>query len=232
MMKSFSQYREKLSFILIELVLIIAGVLAAITVENWRQSMQERSLERGYLVSLRNAVQADTAMFGVEIQKCFQKQKAAARLLQLTDKSEPIVDEDFEQLVQAVIMGIDPFYTTVVFEDLRSTGRLQLITDEGLRNSIIEYYLAAQHLTEIHGKHRDRLSYNPSFTDALTFDEYTFASINPQELLPRLAKNNDARLYLAQLQKDAYTTYSSLLFVSLPSSLTLLEKLEAALNGE
>lgn len=230
MLKSLKPSREKISFVLIEFVLIIAGVLAAITVENWRQSRQDRNLEHEYLVSLRNALQADTAMFAVEIQKCFQKQKAAARLLQLINKREPIAQEDFEQLVQAVIMGIDPFYTTVVFEDLRSTGRLQLIRDEGLRNSIIEYYLAAQHLTEIHGRQREKLSYNSLFTEVLTFEEYTLESMNAQDVLTRLAKNGDAMRYLAQLQKDSYAVYSSLLFISLPSSLMLLDRLDIALS--
>jgi hypothetical protein len=230
MLRLFAQYREKTSFILIELVLIIAGVLAAIAVENWRESMQEGKLEQGYLFSLRNAVQADTAMFAMEIQKCFQKQKAAERLLQLMDKPEPIGPEEMEQLVERVIMGIDPFYTTVVFEDLRSTGRLQLLRDEGLRTSIIEYYLAAEHLTQIHSQNRDALAYNSRFTGVLTFEEYTLALVDPQKLLPRLAKSDDARHYLAELQKNAYTAYSSMLFISLPSSLTLLEKLETALG--
>ncbi len=229
-LRFFSQNREKISFILIELVLIVTGVLAAITVENMRQAANDRSVEHAYLISLRNALQTDTAMFAQEIQKTFQKQKAAGQLLQLANKREVVGQEEFEQLIQRIIMGIDPFYSTVVFEDLRSTGRLQLIRNEELRNAIIEYYLAAEHLMQIHGENRERLAYNPRFTSILTFDEYTLTAVNPEELLARLAKSDDAKDYLAQLEKDAYATYSSLLFVSLPSSLTLLEKLQAALE--
>ena len=68
------------SNILIELFLIITGVLSALAVENYRQSIQDKKTEKDYLISLKVALQTDTAMLNRSIQKCYLKQKASKTL--------------------------------------------------------------------------------------------------------------------------------------------------------
>ncbi|MBL7848907.1 MAG: hypothetical protein JNL40_15670 [Cyclobacteriaceae bacterium] len=231
MFKALKSDQKPIYSILVELVLIIVGVLAAIAVENWRQSIQERKAEHNYLIALFASVQADTAMLNQEIQKCYLKQKAARTLLDLANSGGTTDDAHFEEMVQSVLMGIDPFHSTSVFEDLRASGNLQLIVDEGLRNDIIRYYIRVEALMKIHESERGNISYNAAFTDVLTIEDYTFSSLNQSRVMGKLRKNLPAQAYLDRLEKQSYTAYSSLLFNMLPQSLSLLEELDAAIHG-
>jgi len=224
--------KERATFIVIELVLIVIGVLIAITVENQRQSLGDRNKEQTSLEALKVAVQADTAMLNQEIQKCFLKQKASRRILDLVNDRGEVTNRQFEELIQHIMVGIDPFYSSATYEDLRASGSLQLIRDEGLRQSIVRYYLIVNQQSSIMSSRRDFISYNPIFTGLLTYDEYTLSRIDNEKILKRLRENPAALNYLENLEKASYTAHSALLFTSLPLSLDLLEQLEAAIVNQ
>ncbi len=222
--------RKSVSSIFIELFLIIVGVLSALAVENYRQSILEQNMEVDYLIALRKAVRADTAMLNRDIQKYFKKQKACKTFLELIESGKPLDQEEFEMSAEAIIMNVDPFYNTAIFEDLKTSGHLQIISNEDLRNAMMEYYILVDHLSEVHIQNLFEISYNPFFTDLLTFREYAFEDeLNQSGIVAQLKERKDSQLYLKRLQKRSYTFYSTLLFNSLPRSQNLLEEIDQEL---
>ena len=222
--------KKTVSSIFIELFLIIVGVLSAMAVENYRQSMLERDMESNYLIALRKAVQADTAMLNRDIQKYFKKQRACKTLLELVESGKTIDQEEFEMSAEAIMMMVDPFYNTAIFEDLKASGHLQIISNENLRNAMMEYYILVEHMSQVHSQNLLEISYNPFFTDLLTFREYAFEDeFNQLEIVAQLRERKEAQLYLKRVQKRSYSIYSSLLFNSLPRSQNLLEEINQEL---
>ncbi len=222
--------RKSVFSIFIELFLIITGVLSALAVENYRQSILEKNMEVDYLVALRNAVRADTAILNQDIQKYFKKQKACKTLLELVESGKPMDQEEFEMSAEAIIMSVDPFYNTAIFEDLKTSGHLQIISNEDLRNSLMEYYILVDHLSEVHIQNLFDIAYNPFFTDLLTFREYAFEEeLNQSGIVAKLKERKDSQIYLKRLQKRSYTFYSTLLFNSLPRSQNLLDEIDREL---
>ena len=100
--------------ILIELALLIIGVLAALAVDNWRQSIGEKKMGRDYLINLREAIQEDTAVIKVEIKRGFDKENAATQVLQLIDSGKTVSPEAFEDLIENILMIVNPAFMTAV----------------------------------------------------------------------------------------------------------------------
>ena len=223
---------KELSNIFIQLFLIIVGVLAAFAVENYRQSILEKKTEKEYLIAFRNAVEADTMMLNQDIQRCFQKKRAAKIFLELIENERALDSNEFEGLIEAVMMNIAPFYYTAIYEDLKASGRLQIISNEALRNAIIEYYITIEHLREVQDRMSIEISYHPAFTEVLTFSEYALeGELNQHAIVSRLRAKEESRRYLLRLQKGAFTFYGSLLFNGLPKSQNLLDDINQELES-
>lgn len=216
--------------ILIELALLIIGVLAALAVDNWRQSISEKKMGRDYLINLREAIEEDTTMIKMEIKRGFDKENAATQVLQLIDSGKTASPEAFEDLIENILMLANPAFMTAVYEELKSTGNLKLIHNDDIKKNIILYYSYSDLL---HIQSSRFVTYDPDFMDVLDYEEFTYRRPFSQEvILSRLRKSEHARLYLRKLQKDMYLYHQALIYVTLPKSLELLDKINLGLKSE
>ena len=216
--------------ILIELALLIIGVLAALAVDNWRQSISEKKMGRDYLINLREAIEEDTTMIKMEIKRGFDKENAATQVLQLIDSGKTASPEAFEALIENILMLANPAFMTAVYEELKSTGNLKLIHNDDIKKNIILYYSYSDLL---HIQSSRFVTYDPDFMDVLDYEEFTYRRPFSQEvILSRLRKSEYARLYLRKLQKDMYLYHQALIYVTLPKSLELLDKINLGLKSE
>ena len=125
-----------------ELFVIVVGVLLALSLDNWWAERQERSLEAEYIEGLNREARSQIEALGANQVAHSRKHAsltAAARLL-----DEPFVPEKTPNLVHGLLQGsgipVVPQFSTAVFLDLQSSGRLRLIRDESLRLAVIEHY--------------------------------------------------------------------------------------------
>lgn len=220
--------RKAVFQIVIELILIIVGVLAALGVENWRAANAEKRTGQEYLVSLRDAVQRDTTMIKAEIKKAFDKRSAATKMLQLVKESKAVSPTEFADIIDNIMIIINPSYTTAVYEELRYTGNLKLISNKDLKSSIITYY---SDLAIINNQVQSTIGYNDDFLDVLDFDELTYKNEFSQGvILDRIRKNEKAYHYILKLQRDMYFYQQGMIYTTLPKSLELLDKINAELG--
>ena len=225
--------RRSLPNFLVELALIIIGVLSALAVENFRESVAERRKEREYLLALREAVQSDTAVTRKEIQRCFNKQKACAIFLQLADGNKPkeIPQDQFEDMVASVVMLIDPVYNTATYEDLKSSGNLKILSNSDLRNAVISYYADLYKTSTRFTEMATQTSYNEEFTDVLDPEEFSFdKEISQSKVIGQLKNDERSKLYLKRLQKRVMAMKSAFIYQLLPKSLDLLDKLNLEIS--
>ncbi len=216
--------------ILIELALLIIGVLAALAVDNWRQSIGEKKMGRDYLINLREAIQEDTAVIKVEIKRGFDKENAATQVLQLIDSGKTVSPEAFEDLIENILMIVNPAFMTAVYEELKSTGNLKLIHNDDIKKNIILYY---SFLDLLYIQTSKLMTYDPDFMDVIDYEELTYRRPFSQEvILSRLRKSEHARFYLRKLQRDMYFYHQAMIYVTLPKSLELLDKINLGLESE
>lgn len=123
-----------------EIILLVVGVVIALQVNNWGQQRNDQELEKYYLEALHEEVKKDINDIQEVIEYDIVRLNAVNSLLTLIKEKKSISDDSTKQLWGAILItnGINP--NTIVFEDMKSTGRLRLLSSTELRFQIQEYY--------------------------------------------------------------------------------------------
>jgi hypothetical protein len=218
----------KFSYVVIDLTLTFVGVLSALAVDNFRESLSENAREKEYLIAFRDALKSDTATINTELERCFFKLNAAGKFIDLIEKQDSTSNADFEDLTLSILMLIDPAYNTATYEDLKSTGNSRIIRNADLRNDIIAHYTYLNKLMAIQQSSTSAIAYNAAFMDQFTYEEFTqLRNSSSEEVIGRLRNDKEATLYLKRLRKEMIIYRNSLLYSALPKTLALLEKVDA-----
>jgi hypothetical protein len=129
-----------------EFVIIVLGVLVALAVDQWRNSLDDRGRETAYLHALEESLLFDSTELSKNIESHARGLTNARYVLPfLEDPDRPLGDT-------AVFLGAAfrasrwdvPFLQTDTYEDLISTGNLHLIRSAALRAEILSYYRETQ----------------------------------------------------------------------------------------
>lgn len=213
----------------IQLILIIVGVLSALGVDNYRETIQEHKSEKEFLINLRNSVQSDTAVLKKEIQLTYNKINAIAELISLSQSPKSVDNEKFGNLVTDVIMLIRPNFVTAVYEELKFTGNFKLIRNIKLKALIISYYGDNAIIQEQND--REVGNHPIYFLNEINFDELEYKiPFDQKRILNFLRTNEVVRTELLLLQKRTSFVRSGMIYTSLPRSIELLEKLQAEID--
>ena len=221
--------------LIIEFILIIIGVFSALTVDNFREQYQESQRELEYLRALKSAVQDDTAAIKNDVYQLFQKQKSIEQILSILEKHEKIETEKFQSSMMNVLMTLDLIFNTSVYEELKYTGNLRLISNETLKNSIINYYLFMDHFMLLNQQTEDNIinSIDPDIIDAIDLKEWTLKQPFSQDKILANIENNKA--LKEKLKRNVYflsAKKNGLIYSCLPRSLELLEKINFELENK
>jgi hypothetical protein len=125
-----------------EAVIIVASILLALGVDEWREENNARELEREYLVRLLDDLDANEEM--VAAQRFDDRGKIAhARAVYPYVNSGEFGDLDGTTTIVASYQAspsATPSWVDDTFEELKSTGRLSLIRNADLRHDLIAYH--------------------------------------------------------------------------------------------
>ena len=140
---------SKLRSVAGEFFVIVAGVLVALGVDEWRENLADQALEAEYLQRLRTDLESDTANFA-----WFERVLEAKESVLLDLKSDDPIRrlQGHENLIQDLVYSdfkALPSSQASTFRELQSTGNLKLIRDINLRGKISRYYLGFDHISAI-----------------------------------------------------------------------------------
>jgi len=164
------QSGSRLQWLLGETLVVVLGVLIALSLDDYWTDRQERELELQYLDRIIADVHADIDYVDNTIRDLW------IRKLQILDAIAPIVrgnepiPEDIESFLRNVALGgiggasSTRWVTSTTFDDLRSTGNLRLIRDAELRRKIASYY---DDFDTLYSRARDRKSEYAAYVHSL-----------------------------------------------------------------
>jgi hypothetical protein len=134
-----SKVSKYLLYALGEIVLVVIGILIALSINNWKEQRKINGEELYYLKSLRVSIAQDTAVFGFRLTDI-------DRTLALIDSVSFRLHEPRDEAIQAgqlprlymSTFNVTP--ETTVIDDLKSTGKLSVIKNKALTDSLLTYY--------------------------------------------------------------------------------------------
>jgi len=122
-----------------EVVLVVIGILIALSINNWNENRKNAALESYYLNSLKSNIIQDTTNYGIrlrDINRTLTELDSAAIKLNLDSNEELWTDK-----VPRIFMStFNVNSETSVIEDLKSTGNLSLISNKKIIDSVLVYY--------------------------------------------------------------------------------------------
>lgn len=127
-----------------DVLVVVIGVLLALGIDQFKNSLKDDQIEKDYLQALRSDLQSDIAQFHDDIYpEINARLEAADRLLSISEDNLPsdIASQAafYEDIGQSGFMRIYQPRKTAL-EDLLATGNIRNITNFELRLSILNYY--------------------------------------------------------------------------------------------
>jgi len=188
-----------------EIVLVVIGILIALSINNWNEERKQNQLETIYLKRLHNELKKDIVTFSNEIQRLEKNNEKIVNFSNVL-KDENYNDSTLVALTREyMIFGtLYPIFnpSTSTFEDLSSTGNLSVISKTELRDRIVKHYEDYQFVELNFETNYDWASPidAPLFTltDALKFDTHYTSSLFQSASDENLAREiiNDKNIYL------------------------------------
>jgi len=124
-----------------EIILVVIGILIALQINNWNQSMKDQKLEQQYYCRLLEDVKQDYSNYNTSVDLLNEKLEANNTLLQkLLDDTMPLDSISPYILASVKLSNMDAIATTNAFDDIKSSGNLNIIKDFSLKEKLTSYY--------------------------------------------------------------------------------------------
>ena len=141
MNKLLSTISQKWAEYLLEVLVITVGILGAFALNNWNEIRKESRLEQEYYCALLADVTYDEMRLTQQRELTEKRLEASNTMMALLQTAQPQTDEVIIALLN-VSGGSNFSYapTTTAFEDIKSSGKLNLISNSKLRSKLVNFY--------------------------------------------------------------------------------------------
>ena len=171
--------RKYLKYALGEIILVVIGILIALQINNWNENRKDENLEIEYLKGIKSNIANDL----IELEQHFKADTTNFEVFTFLIRA--FNSDSIQSKHQEIISNLNSSTRLhwfegqdVVFEDLKSSGRLNLIKSDTIKHSIQKYYKSLQevikqenqYISEIR-KHSDR---NGQYLNVSSFLEPRF----------------------------------------------------------
>jgi hypothetical protein len=147
-------WRPRLRWFAAEYLIVVLGVLTAVSLNAWWQGRQDAAAERNYLA----LISRDLSHMIVNLQElgALEDRQVQSGLRVYRILSAPVPAEDQRDLASnqlSQLMTRRTMHTTdATFQDLLSTGGLRLLQNRELRDQLVGFYEEAERSYDVHNK--------------------------------------------------------------------------------
>ena len=122
-----------------EFVVIVLGVFVALVADRWQSSLDDRDRETRFLARIRADIAEDTTRLATLVTRANQKLTALSALESLARQPSRATRELALALLAAE-RPLDQDFRSTAYDELQSTGQLNLIRDDKTREAVMRYY--------------------------------------------------------------------------------------------
>ena len=124
-----------------ETLVVIIGVLIAFSLNNWNERLKDRKKEQVYLTSLRNDMMSNKSSLQFEIDLADVRLTLGSQIKDYINGNMALTDTAQMVLSLLVVAEYTPFHShDPTYDDLNSSGNIDLIQSSELKNAIREYF--------------------------------------------------------------------------------------------
>jgi len=133
-----------------EVILVVIGILIALSINNWNESSKEKSIETQYLLNISEDLKEQ--FISIEVQMGYEKAyyEAASRIIDYYNTHQKFaLDSTFFKdatflLERKTFVITDPTYT-----DLISSGNINMIKKEENKDALLKYYQELERIEKV-----------------------------------------------------------------------------------
>jgi hypothetical protein len=234
MIKFFRKIRQKLLsenrfskyfiYAIGEILLVVIGILIALSINNWNEFKKERITERDFLISIQNDLKQDTAFLSSQIKNNkyrLSRYHFINPKFQLEDEYKVEVKDTAYQLRQFTSSPRTFGPTTGAYNSLISEGKTSLITNKELLKKIQEIYEVEFRSNELITKRREEILLQLHWERRLEIDRnpYLYPNDIKDELFLAELNYNKRYVHFYLRQKIRYKTMMTELIVLIDEEL-------------
>jgi len=133
-----SKFGQYLLYAIGEIILVVVGILIAVQIDNWNETIREKSIEQRTLTELKLAIMQDTSSYNKTIRYGGIKLESTKRLARALNNGI----EDYDSIrIDLVNSNFTYFFSfnSGPYETFKSIG-LDKISNDSIRNSITYIY--------------------------------------------------------------------------------------------
>lgn len=148
MIRIFSSIRQKLlaegktarylKYAAGEIVLVVAGILIALQVNNWNEQRKAKDFELKIIQQIAKAIESDIGYFQALDERLQSADQSSQNLIELIDKGD-VDRKTFLTLLEESRAGYLFYYDRGAFDALKASG-VENISNDDLRYWLIRYY--------------------------------------------------------------------------------------------
>ena len=175
-----------------EIVLVVIGILIALSINNWNEDRKERNKEIVYLKNLKVDLENEIVNSENFVAYHFNKVKACSKLINGAAPSNIKEVQEYTDTYESVFSWKDFVPNNNTFKELLSSGNLSLIQNDTIKNGLLEleknYAAIAGH--EYHMRREfEQYLYDPHVKNISAID--FFDTTTPTLGLPNRLKAED-----------------------------------------
>jgi hypothetical protein len=162
-----------------EIILVVIGILIALQINNWNQSRQNQNLELDYLIGIKSNINDDIAELEKHFKRDTIKFDAYTSLVRIFN-SKDYLSKKRQIISDLYITSRFGWFEgqNIVFENLKSSGKLNLIQSDTISNSIQKYYRFFDEVVKQEGLYNSQIitfhDRNQQYYNTSSFIEPTF----------------------------------------------------------
>ncbi len=136
-MISENKFSKYLLYAVGEIVLVVIGILIALSINNWNNRRQERQEEIKYLNKLKVDLEVDVVNLEAIKEHRLTKSEAALTLLEMETPNDGMGIRRLDSLITLVFGWREYIARTNTLEELTSSGKLSILRNDSIKTNLL-----------------------------------------------------------------------------------------------
>ncbi len=134
-----------------EIVLVVVGILIALSLNNWNEQRQLNIEAASYLYRIKNNLTKDIIYYDTQIKEGDSIIEHGRKFLQTIYSKQNTLEEFRSVISHFIPRAAELVVYNSAFQELQNSGKLNIIKNIELRETIVNHYRTCQHITlQIH----------------------------------------------------------------------------------